>query len=811
MKAFNKLLSGEPAGSLIIGALILFLSLAAELLVFNHHFFTSRAGDEGFAHEHFELPVHPQTGTSILVMDSKHNELTLNGINRALANIKLTALMDNDKIVSLKILARAHGDEYSNIGSVKVNPARKSQNSGTVHFNHADGALVFEDLKIIVTGPDNFIVAITGLEFNAPEQLHFSWVRLTLLFLVILGAALTVRFRLHVIIFDERLRAHRALNYGVVALALGICTFFFWASYPKNCNPYYFDFFGEAVYPYNDINKSLTRPLPDTIEENNAAGPYEQLLAAMLKGQLNINVFVDPHMENLRNPYDPSERNHSGVTFTWDRPYYQGKYFVYFGITPLLMVYAPFYALTGVLPAPAVAIYIMSMMAALSMLWAFRSLVRALAAQPNLMLYLLTQLAGLSSGFLWIIHAGISFYYLSYMAALLWISLYLAAIFNLLKPANPLLLTEGRSRKYTRAMLLLAGISIPMVVSSRPLALLLIITLTVPAIITIIRENYSIKGVKPATGISFWRTVEWPELSRDSLFAIVPVVTGAVLIMVYNYVRFDSVSEFGQTYQLTFDDVSSKGLHFGWAHLRNVLYYFFFEPIVWTREFPFVFADGSNFTDHGNLNFANDRLSVFAFPLLWAMWLALRSRKGLLALTLSHLQAAMDKSVPGKEVKSDSTMGSWISVLDARMGMLRNTTMLTGTAMILVSYGTYYNAAVASRYLCEIIVSGTFMAIVLTLLNFGCHPAAQDGQAQPAQASPAGADQAGSCAPGDGKGAFLAAGYALSLFFTVKTMLIGLLLPLSYNEKTLHMGTVLNQMNPSMILDLYRIFTPFGQ
>ena len=791
MNPVKHLFIQAPAVVTVVIAMV--FSIIVELLVFNHHFFTSRAGDEGFAYKNFELPVHPQTGTRILVMDHKHNELTLDGINMPLASIRLTARMDSDKVVTVQVLARAAGDEYRNISSVKINPAREHQNSGTIHFSHADAGRVFEDLKIVLTAHRGFTAAITGIEFNAPEKLAFSWTRYILISLLLMGAALTVRFRLHEAVLDERLRSHRALNHGVVAMALAVCTFFFWASYPKNSNPYYFDFYGEAVYPFNDRDQSLLLPLPDTIEENNAAGPYEQLLSAMLKGQLNINVFVDPRIESLKNPYDTSERNHSGVTYTWDRPYYQGKYFVYFGITPLFMVYAPCYALTGMIPSPAVAIYIMSIMAALSLLWAFRAVVRALVASPNLMLYLLSQLAGLSSSMLWIIHTGLSFYFLPYMAVMVWMSLYTAAIFSMMKPASPLMHSRPHGKTTVRALLLLAGISIPMVVSSRPLALILLIPLTVPAIITIIRENYSRNDSLQTSAVGFIRNTQWPDLIRDSLFAIVPVFIGAALVMVYNYVRFDSVSEFGQTYQFTFDDVSSKGLYFGWAHLRNVLYYFFFEPMVWTREFPFVFASETILSDHGNQVFAGDRLSLFTFPVLWALWLALRSRKGLLSLTCSHM-------------KPDSSAASWTAVLDARMGMLRTTAVLTGAAMVFVAYASYYNAAVTTRYLCEIAVTGTYLSIVLALLNCGSHPAANssDRSTSDHQACPAPVSSP------DNRSAFLSAFWALGLFFILKTMIVGLLLPLSYIIGSIHLGTVLNEMNPALILDLYRILTPFG-
>ena len=103
MNPVKHLFIQAPAVVTVVIAMV--FSIIVELLVFNHHFFTSRAGDEGFAYKNFELPVHPQTGTRILVMDHKHNELTLDGINMPLASIRLTARMDSDKVVTVQVLA----------------------------------------------------------------------------------------------------------------------------------------------------------------------------------------------------------------------------------------------------------------------------------------------------------------------------------------------------------------------------------------------------------------------------------------------------------------------------------------------------------------------------------------------------------------------------------------------------------------------------------------------------------------------------------------------------------------------------------
>ena len=56
-------------------------------------------------------------------------------------------------------------------------------------------------------------------------------------------------------------------------------------------------------------------------------------------------VVVDPE-----NPYDRAARDKAGVWYMWDRALYNGKYYSYFGIAPILTVYYPCQLLTGKLP-----------------------------------------------------------------------------------------------------------------------------------------------------------------------------------------------------------------------------------------------------------------------------------------------------------------------------------------------------------------------------------------------------------------------------------------------------------------------------
>ena len=64
---------------------------------------------------------------------------------------------------------------------------------------------------------------------------------------------------------------------------------------------------------------------------------YELLTESILNGHLYIEYDdVDPALAEMDNPYDPASRDALGVSFHWDHAFYNGHYYMYFGIVPVL-------------------------------------------------------------------------------------------------------------------------------------------------------------------------------------------------------------------------------------------------------------------------------------------------------------------------------------------------------------------------------------------------------------------------------------------------------------------------------------------
>lgn len=74
----------------------------------------------------------------------------------------------------------------------------------------------------------------------------------------------------------------------------------------------------------------------------------EMFVNSVYNGHFYLDYEPSEAFLNLDNPYDDLERStvERGKDYLWDTAYYNGKFYVYFGILPLLTIFLPFYVLT---------------------------------------------------------------------------------------------------------------------------------------------------------------------------------------------------------------------------------------------------------------------------------------------------------------------------------------------------------------------------------------------------------------------------------------------------------------------------------
>mgnify|MGYP000823610677 CR=1 FL=1 len=73
---------------------------------------------------------------------------------------------------------------------------------------------------------------------------------------------------------------------------------------------------------------------------------YQELAEALSEGKVSVGD-AEEALLAMKNPYDTIALQAAGIGYRADYAYHNGKYYVYFGIVPVLLLYLPYYLLTG--------------------------------------------------------------------------------------------------------------------------------------------------------------------------------------------------------------------------------------------------------------------------------------------------------------------------------------------------------------------------------------------------------------------------------------------------------------------------------
>lgn len=294
---------------------------------------------------------------------------------------------------------------------------------------------------------------------------------------------------------------------------------------------------------------------------------YEKMAQSLLEGKLYLDYGDDTSaLEALDNPYDPEARSEAGVPYRWDHAWYDGHYYMYFGVVPAILVFAPFQAITGTPLTTYHATQLFTAAAVIGLFFLFRLLTRRFFKHLSYGMYLFLSVA-VSLMSLWYGTATPALYCTAITAAvalMVW-SLYFFIRAVYVEPR------ENRQLVFAGLGALLGAL----VFGCRPTVALANLVV-IPLLVVFLRS----KQITPAL------------LGKLALAALPYVVVG-VALMWYNAARFDNPFEFGQTYQLTVADQTALG---GFPPLKELFqktWNNFFEFKRPTATFPFVDFSGA--------------------------------------------------------------------------------------------------------------------------------------------------------------------------------------------------------------------------
>ena len=298
---------------------------------------------------------------------------------------------------------------------------------------------------------------------------------------------------------------------------------------------------------------------------------------ALYNGQLYLLTDPSEKLSQLDNPYDLTERNSKGVIrgkdYLWDTAYYNGHQYIYFGILPAITVFLPFYTITKTYLKASTYIFVLSIFIAILLKEILEKIIKLYFKNLPFKNVFYSLLILYSGSLVLFINGTCRFYEIAIVSGLFYV---LLGIIFVLKSI------EKEKHKYLN--LFLGSLFLALSVACRPIDLLVSIAI-LPYVFSIFIP--AIKNVKQ-NKIALIKLI---------LAVAIPYIVVGVLLMYYNYIRFNNPFEFGASYQLTLNDMGK--LSTGIFSIPQGLFTNLFGIPRFIFDYPFLEYNTGNLTFNG--------------------------------------------------------------------------------------------------------------------------------------------------------------------------------------------------------------------
>jgi tetratricopeptide (TPR) repeat protein len=284
---------------------------------------------------------------------------------------------------------------------------------------------------------------------------------------------------------------------------------------------------------------------------------YNLLVQGFRAGQLSLKKEVPAGLAQLADPYDPTANvlYRSDSCGTLDLSYYKGRFYLYFGVTPALILFWPYVTLTGHYLFHRQAVMIFCSVGFLVSVGLLRAVWRRYFPEVSVGVVAAGIMGlGLATG-VPVLLARCDVYEVAVSCGCMLTMLALGAVWCALHEP------ERRGR-----WLAAASGAYGLALGARPSLLFGAVVLLVPV-------------------VQAWRDRQ--KIGTLLIAATGPIVFVGLGLMFYNALRFGSPFEFGLRYELNSERQLTRPL-FGLHYLGLNFRLYFFEPARWSARFPFV-------------------------------------------------------------------------------------------------------------------------------------------------------------------------------------------------------------------------------
>ena len=282
---------------------------------------------------------------------------------------------------------------------------------------------------------------------------------------------------------------------------------------------------------------------------------YKGLTNSLINGHTFLDIDVDDKLAKLDNPYDVTQRINNNVDYQFDTAYYNGKYYVYFGVAPVILFYLPYKLITGNYihnySINAINFFILSIGIIFIL---YKIISNNYIKTPVIIFSILSIFAIDTCGSLALLARPV-IYTVPVLCALAFSALGICLWLYSIKKDNSI----------NNILAFLGSLSIGIAIASRPQFGLF-------AFFAFVIFNNQIKQLS--------------KYIRPFICALIPLFIIGGLLMYYNYIRFGSPFNFGANYNLTFNDMTKRG--FKLDRVLDGIFFYLLQPMSFSGLFPYI-------------------------------------------------------------------------------------------------------------------------------------------------------------------------------------------------------------------------------
>ena len=537
--------------------IVTIIAILLELFVFNFRFFLINFSN---------LEKKTINNVEIVAEEEQNNNFNVYKqykikIDQEIDSVKLNFNKVSDKNIRIALNFTDEGEKFATKDYATIDYNKKNKNCEYCFINSQKKCL---EISLAMESREDF--ELSGIELNT-WYYEFNWIRV---FAIILIATILIFWKEINNFFNARKKI-QIIIYVIAIATLGIICGSYCIKYPIKQSRFY-----------------------EFLETRIEVDAYNLLTESILNGRIDLNYKYKGSpvkqkdindLQNLDNYKDMSERREKQVVHYYDLAFYNGKYYCYFGIVPVITVMLPLALITGLIPYSSIPCLIYAIVTMIMFLLIYFEILKRLNIKFGFIFeFILYITLFFTTGIPYLLTHP-TMYEAAQLSGIAW---GMIGVYSLLRLSN---------KNGTLWKLALAGLSFGLMVCSRSLYVIYF------PIFLILSYKYLIENKK----INI----------KNCLYFAVPIVVLAISQMIYNYVRFDNVFEFGQFYQLTINDPSLQKMDIGMS-ISGILAYLFTCPEI-SSVYPFVKTAFSRVAN-GNLIFELKICGLIFYPFLCIMF-----------------------------------------------------------------------------------------------------------------------------------------------------------------------------------------------